>query len=186
MNKKLLVIVAAAVILVGGVFMLTSKKAESPSTDSTTSESTSSDSKSAGIDACSILTESIAKQVLGNDATKGTEPSGASSDDVAVSNCTYLSNGSKLTEIKGANVLVRTGLTNAGKESNKSQFGSGAPAGSQHVDGFGDDANFYPAFGQLNVLKNGNWYIVSNYTGTNPSKATLDEVKALATRLQFK
>lgn len=184
MNKKLAItggVVATLVALV--IFLQFGKKSvEAPSNASTNeiSETTGS-----SIDACTILTEGIAKQVLGDGATKGNEVDGNSTDDIAVSNCNYTAQGATIAQMKGAGVLVRTGITQTGKESNISEFRSSPADDTQEVDGLGDEAHFNASMGQLNILKNGNWYIVSNYTGTNPTKATLEQVKQLADLLEF-
>lgn len=143
------------------------------------------------VDACDVLTEVTAKNILGDAAAKGDLPgSQVSTKDVSVSSCVYTAKidpavAVRLSNTKGVSVLVRAAKTNSGSDSNKSQFGSAKPAGVQDVAGIGDAAFFNPQFGQLNVLKGGNWYILSNYSGGS-SSGTVESNKKLADLLVLK
>ena len=190
--NKLVLLIAGGVIVVGGgaIYFTTKGGADKPTTASQTVK-TGSDALVA-VDACDVLTDSVATQVLGAGATKGDTAAGsASSDDVSVSNCAYtlkaVNGGSVLEQVQGthaAGLLVRAAKSQTGAESNKGQFGSAKPAGVENVSGYGDSAYWNPQFGQLNILKGGNWYILSNYVGTNPTKGTLDQAKQLADALK--
>ncbi len=56
-------------------------------------------------------------------------------------------------------------------------FGPSKPAGVQDVSNVGDKAYWNPSFGQLNVLKNGNWYILSNGTLDKSKSTQADALK---------
>ncbi|MEK7447784.1 MAG: hypothetical protein AAB632_03290 [Patescibacteria group bacterium] len=193
--NKIAVWIIGGIIVVGGiaaVFVYTNKSVNITNTDTgQTTEVKTGDNAIVSVDACDILTQDIAKNILGDAAKKGDLPeSQASTKDVSVSSCVYTAridaNGAvSISNTKGASVLVRAAKTNAGSDSNKSQFGTNKPAGVQDVDGIGDKAFFNPAYGQLNVLKGGNWYIIANYSGTAGS-GTLESDKQLADLLQIK
>lgn len=188
MNKLVLVVVGGILIVGGATYIFAQNKDDSSPNQSANQNVATGDSALIAVDACDVLTDAAAKQVLGQGATKGDTSAGeASSDDVSVSNCiyTYQANpgGSiqqQLQDTTTASVLARAARTKTGADSNKAVFDAQKPAGVQDVSGYGDKAYWNPQFAQLNVLKGNNWYIISNYTGTSPSKATLDEAKKLA------
>ncbi len=133
--------------------------------------------------ACSIFTLADAKQVLG-DSAKGGDNSTADneSNDLAVSACNYVGDSSSSAAVSAgtsASLLVRAPKSGAGTTSNQNQFGYLKPADSQHVAGYGDNAYWDSQYGQLNILKNNTWYILSNGPVT-PSSRTLDQAKQLA------
>lgn len=191
MNKLIVAIVGGVIVIGGGVYFVTKGSDDKPATGQSQTVATGSDVLVA-VDACDVLTDSVATQVLGAGATKGDTSAGnASSADVTVSNCAYTlkstTGGSALAQVQGthaAGLLVRAAKSQTGADSNKAQFGSAKPSGVEDVSGYGDKAYWNPQFGQLNILKNGNWYILTNYVGTNPTKGTLDQAKQLADALK--
>ncbi len=144
----------------------------------------------ASVNACDILTPDIAKSILGDTAERGNiQTTQATTKEVTVSDCVYTTKidpGGKvsISNKKGANVLVRSAISSAGAKTNKDQFGSLKPTGVQEVSGFGDSAYYSPEFGQLNILKGNNWYIITNYSGT--INGTLEADKQLASKLVLK
>jgi len=196
--NKLLLLVGAGVVIAGaGAAVIISKNNDNSVKVTNTSTGQSQNIKTGdnaliSVDACDVLTETVAKQVLGEGASKGDTSAGnASSDDVSVSNCTYtfktVTSGSALAQAQSTTatgLLVRAAKTKAGAEGNKAVFGSSRPAGVQDVSGYGDKAYWNPTYGQLNILKGNNWYILSHYTGVNPAQGTLDQAKQLADALK--
>lgn len=193
MNKTLIAIIGAVIIVGGGAAFLITRNNNNSATVTNTSTGQSQEVKTGDaaivvVDACDVLTEQAAKQVLGDGAKKGdTQAGNASSDDVSVSNCVYtykpVTTGSALQQVQStqaAGVLVRSAKTSAGTESNKAVFTTQKPAGVEDVSGYGDMAFWNPKYGQLNILKGGNWYIVSHYTGVSATKGTLEQAKQLA------
>ncbi len=194
MDKKVVLSVVGLVIVVaiGGYFLTqkntdSSKPNSSASSTSATKENVSSkDAPLVAVDACNVLTDQAAKQLLGEAAVKGAvPPSVGATGDISVSNCTYYTKsdtGSIMEQAaskKTASVLARSAKTKTGADSNKVSFTSGKPADSQDVTGYGDKAFWSPKMGQLNILKGNNWYILTYYTGTKPN-GVLDQVKQLA------
>jgi hypothetical protein len=131
--------------------------------------------------ACDVITLDDAMKVLGASAKAGSTNSDAPTEgpDVVVSTCTYSNDSAAPGQSKTASVLVRSAKSTDGAESNMAQFSDQKPAGTQDVAGYGEAAFWNATFGQLNVLKNGNWYIISN----GPIKTTdrtVDQAKQLA------
>ena len=191
--NKLVIGVIAGVVVVGGIgtaLVLGNKDDGSGKVD-VSNIKTGSDAI-VNVDACDVLNDAVAKKVLGDGAEKGDTSAGtASSDDVSVTNCVYtykaVTTGSvkdQLASTDHAGLLVRSAKTKAGADSNKTPFTSAKPGAAQDVSGYGEKAYFNPTMGQLNVLKGGNWYIISRYKGTSSTKATLDDVKQLADALK--
>lgn len=148
-------------------------KSSSPSNLSTTAKSKK---------ACSIFTLGEAKQLLG-DAAKGVaSPPENESNYISVSSCVYnQSSGpsAPVTATKTASLLVRSPKTPAGAQSNADQFDIVKPVSVQDVSGYGDKAYWDPDHGQLDILKNNNWYVLS-YGSPTVSSRSLDETKRLA------
>ncbi len=132
--------------------------------------------------ACNIFSLANAKQLLGDTAKGGDNAATTSSDELSVTTCSYAQDSGSNLPISSnrlATLLVRAPKTSAGISSNQNQFTTLKPANSQLVAGYGDNAYWDPQYGQLNILKNDNWYILSNGPIT-PSNRTLDEAKQLA------
>ncbi|HEU4966469.1 MAG TPA: hypothetical protein VFT53_03230 [Candidatus Saccharimonadales bacterium] len=163
--KKPAVGVIALIVVAGAataLFLVFSHNKTKPNESSNTSY--------AAVDACSIMTNNVANQILGNSAIRATTPADAeSTSDIAFSNCAY-SAGPNIDPPHMASLAVRSAKDSAGAASNKSVFTiAGRPAGVQTLTGYGDAAYWDPGMGQLDILKGNNWYIVTNYTGTSPA-----------------
>jgi hypothetical protein len=168
---------AAAIVLAMG-----SSKNHNDKTSQTSAQKPATSPTFAKRQACSIFTLSDAKQVLGDSAKGGESTGETSSDDLLVSTCSYTQDTGSNAPVsagKSATLLVRAPKTGAGITSKQSQFGPLKPADSQHVAGYGDNAYWDPAYGQLDILKHNTWYILSSGPVT-PSSRTLDEAKQLA------
>jgi len=196
MNKLVLLVIGGVIVVGGGAALLISRGKDNNSVKVTNTSTGQSQEVKTGnaafiaVDACDVLTENVAKQILGDGATKGDTSAGnVSSDAVSVSNCIYSvkidPNATKANNTKGVSVLARGAKTQIGADSNKAQFGSAKPTGVQDVSGVGDQAFYNPKFGQLNVLKGSNWYIVSNYSG-GATTGTIESDTQLAKLLNFK
>jgi hypothetical protein len=132
--------------------------------------------------ACTIFTITDAKKILGNSAKGGEAGTNKTSADMQSSACSYEQvTSSKLqsADENTASLLVRTPQSEKGILSNNNQFGPLKPADAIAVDGYGSSAYWSPQLGQLNILKQNSWYIVSNGP-IKPADRTLDEAKQLA------
>lgn len=193
--NKLTIYVIGAVIVGGGILTIlitNNSDAGVTVTDVTTgkSEEVKFEDNAAGNMACKILTENVAKMILGDSAKNGELPVGQTvTKDISVSNCVYTAPIDpaapvRIANTKGVSLLIRSAKTSKGKGSNNDQFSVLKPSGVEDVNGFGDKAFFNPEFGQLNVLKDGNWYIVTSYTG-NAGAGTLASNTELANLLNL-
>lgn len=191
--KTWIIIAIVIAVIGGGVFIVTRANSDNSAKITNTHTGASQQIKTGedafvAVDACDVLTQAAATEVLGTGAEKSDTSAGnASSDDVSVSNCNYTLKPTgtavgietaKNTSVAG--VLARAAKTHAGAESNQAAFAAQKPAGVTDVSGYGDKAFFNPQFGQLNILKGNNWYIMSTYKGIKATAATLDDDKKLA------
>ncbi len=194
MSKLLIAVIGAVIVVGGGAALVVSKGSDNNSVKVTNTATGKSQEVKTGssayvaVDACDVLTEAAAKQVIGDGAVKGDTSAGnISSDAVSVSNCVYtyksVTTGPALDQARSTDaigVLVRAAKSKVGADSNVAQFGSAKPATDEDVSGYGDAAFWNPALGQLSILKGNNWYIINHYTGLNATKGTLDQAKQLA------
>lgn len=175
----LLVSLAAAVVLViigAIVFGKSDNKKTSAPVQKTASSSSNSSYKNKN--ACEILTPAIAQEIGGPDAKAASPSPATSSSDILLSNCSYYSISTKTS----VTLLVRAPKTKDGADSNKQQFTSGLPSGTEKVTGYGDSAYWSPQYGQFNILKHGAWYILQSGP-LRPTDRTQDATTAFATRI---
>ena len=185
MKKIIIAIVAVVIVFGGGIgayFLIANPKS------STSSGSSSSSTPLSSVTACDVLTDTVAKSIIGDDTSK---PAGSVGDisttDIAVTTCSYTTNihttSTSIPKSSGVSVLARIAKTEAGAANNKEQF-TNKPANVQVVKDIGDAAFYNPDFRQLNVLKGNNWYIVTYYVDTI-TNSTIDTDKQLAQALKF-
>ena len=131
--------------------------------------------------ACDTLTTLEAQELLGNSAFKSADDPAVISGDLATSRCGYTDGSANIETMIVAAVILRAGINDKGVEQNKTEFEQGIPTqGVDNVNDLGDSAYFNRANGQLNVLKDTNWYIFSYGQGTAPENNTIEDVIALA------
>lgn len=133
--------------------------------------------------ACGIFTLADAKRLLGDSVKGGDNPADTSSQDIDVTTCNYLqdlsSSNVPVSSGKTASLTVKIPKTADGIKSNQGQFGPIKPSGVEDISGYGDNAYWDTEHGQLDILKNNTWYILSNGS-TTPSSRTLDEARQMA------
>ncbi len=188
--KKIILIVVGLVVIGGGVaYFVINSGNDNKSTTSNKSASATTSSKTSTtykvVKACDALTPEVAKTVLGDTAQPGSSDANnheTSTTDVTVTNCTYTAgvpSAQNISTLVSAGILARSAKTKTGADSNAAQFTSSGSATHQAVSGYGDAAYWNSAYGQFNILKHNNWYILS--TGTNnPATRTLDAAKLYA------
>lgn len=172
---KKIVIILAVLILIGGavgVFFLTKK-------NGSTSGNEESKATFTILEACKLLTKEKAVTLLGTSTTLGQEPSPSNSDDLKVTNCVYNNNTGNFKDIVSVSILVRAPLTQEGADSNTETFNDASLVGNTTVEGYGETAAWNSSTGQLNILKDKNWIIVS-FGKTQPTSRTLDDTKKAA------
>lgn len=185
--KKLLSFIIVVLIAGSGAstyFVL--KRNQKPAPKVTTS-STQASAQTANVGpivtkkACDVLTLDDAQKILGENAKGGELNSSLpqESNDLIRTTCNYNLQGSAPEDTKVVSLLIRSAKTTAGAQNNKQVFNANKPADAQNISGYGDQAYWHPQFGQLNIFKNNNWYIISSgpvkITDRNP-----DDAKKLA------
>jgi len=131
--------------------------------------------------ACDTLTNLEAQELLGNSAFKSADDPAVIAGDLATSRCGYTDGSANTETMIVAAVILRAGINDKGVEQNKTEFAQGTPTqGVEIVKDLGDSAYFNQVNGQLNVLKDKNWYIFSYGQGSAPENNRIEDVIALA------
>jgi cytoskeletal protein RodZ len=139
--------------------------ASTPKTTSGATANGSSNSSTAQNAACTALTPSAAKNLLGTDAASATPADlGVSqASNTEVTSCAYAADGNSI------QLTIRTAKGSLGASQNATAFGSERPAGVTDVQGYGQSAYWDPGTMHLNVLSQNNWYIMSTSQNTQAS-----------------
>lgn len=134
--------------------------------------------------ACDLLTLDEAKSFLGDKTINGVSSNPVQAQNLTVSKCSYSDGLPDTSNAVVAAVIVRSGINDAGIQQNKTEFVAGKPtAGMQDVSGIGDKAYYNPSNGQLNVLKDSTWVIVSYGPASSPQSSSLDKVIEVARKV---
>lgn len=168
-------LVAAAAVMVYLAFHEIKKHSDNISQNSSSASPVSANK------ACQIFTVADARTLLGADVKAGENPAGQSSPDMDVSTCAYRQSGSNndLAGRKSATLLVRSPETAKGATSNDNEFGALKPVNVQDTQGFGEKAFWDVSKGELDILKNHVWYVLS-YGPSTPASRTLDQASQMA------
>lgn len=163
MSKKIisLTILAVIVIMVIGALVFFNKTANAPKLGQSKASKQHTINT---VNACDVLTKDIAKQFLKEEPELGSDTaSSQSSDDIKVSSCTYSTKFviGQPSSLKTISLLVRSPKTQTGFDDNLQGFEDQKLSGDEEVSDYGDKAYWSPQNGQLNILKGGNWVIVT-------------------------
>lgn len=186
MKKNMLIGAGILVLAIAGVVAIVLTQGDSSSGGNKTA---STKPLYKVVAACKAFSLKDAEAVLGAGATAGTTngTSDTSSDDVAVSTCSYSGGSSQdVQTTKTVTVLARSAKSSAGAASNKAVFGKDKPVGKQDVPGVGDAAFWDSEMSQLDILKGNNWYIIGNMTGTHSNSGSLDTSRAVYEQIKSK
>lgn len=142
-------------------------KTADPQQNAPTSQVSDADKQAAAdgrpiADACTLLSASIAKQIVGTDAHSvvGSSTTSLQANDTTITNCAYTGQNGTV------QLTIRAPSGHVGMSENDVQFGSGRPSGVVTESGYGQAAYWNPADHTLNVLGSNNWYIISRNTNT--------------------
>ena len=193
-SVTIIIFVIIALIFIGGIagaIYTISRSGTTASTDSATAStgSSASTSNAKPLNACDILTKSVAESLLGSNSDKVDVPAQqAPSIDLDSSSCTYRtkidnSNETPQTNISALILTVYTPKNKNGEDAVAALFDGAAP-GAQNISGFGEKAYYVPSYRQLNVLKNRHWYVIV-YAKDTPINSTLETDKQFAEKLKF-
>lgn len=182
--KKIIVLVILVLILAGGAAYLLTKDNSSDNKANNAKDGAVKLSEKQG-EACKLFTAADAKKVLGETAKANnvTLPDNNQNKDVTGSTCNYSTEAktpADIPNVRSATIMMRIPLTDAGKKDNNSQFKTLKPVDeATNVTGYGESAFWNPAFGQLNILVNDTWLMISNGSGA-PNNRSLDDAKKVA------
>lgn len=181
--KHRLIILAELIVIIAAIVAAVFIFRHPDRHDDKTAQNTPVQSAASQKPACKYFTLTDAKQLLGDGAKAGTNPVYESlGSNVYTSSCTYtleppLSQAAAVK--KAATLVVRQPKADKGLQSIQSEFGALKPVDAQDVGGYGDSAFWDADKGELNILKNNNWYVLSIGPST-PSQRSLDQAKAMA------
>lgn len=186
--KKIVAVGIGLLVIIGvaGLLLIQGSREDKPDTSGKkTASQSSSDFKV--VDACAVVTQAVADKVLGTGAEKGVSNGDTSTDDINVSTCTYTldtNTGLPISadKIKSLTLLARSAKSAEGIDSNAMQLSEEKPTGAESVSGYGTGAYWDPQYGQLNIFKNGSWYILTNGSSTLTAR-TLDDAKLFADQI---
>lgn len=130
--------------------------------------------------ACEVLDAKVATSLLGQAAEKGGPAPVARAEGTRVSSCLWANAVQSSGTARSVSLLMRVAIDETGAQSNSEVFDPQVlPGGARPVEGYGDAAFWNPAFGQLNILDQGNWYILSSGP-IDPKRHTLAQTRKLA------
>lgn len=136
------------------------------------------------ISACDLLTREEAQELLGDNAIHSSIVVPALSGDTATSKCAYTDGNPDVNSMVVAAIVVRSGVNDEGVEQNNKEFTAGRLTNNvEIVKNLGDNAYFNKENGQLNILDDHEWIILSYGTGSSPSTNTLDNAVKLANKV---
>lgn len=131
--------------------------------------------------ACDLLTIDEAKSLLGDKTINGIKQTPVQAGDLTISKCSYSDGVPDSTGDMGvAAVVIRSAINDDGITLNKAQFEAGKPTGVKDISDIGDEAYFNAGLGQLNILKDTTWIIVSYGFASKPQNNTLADDEKLA------
>ncbi|HEY8993012.1 MAG TPA: hypothetical protein VIM37_04175 [Candidatus Microsaccharimonas sp.] len=137
--------------------------------------------------ACQLLTLDEAKELLGPQTINGVSTPPVQTGAVATSKCSYSDGKVDTANAVVAAINVRSGINDAGIALNKTQFANGKPTDNvETVNNVGDSAYFNKTLGQLNILKESTWIIISYGAAASPAANTLDDAVTLAKKILYR
>jgi hypothetical protein len=132
------------------------------------------------IKSCSLLTPAKAEQLLGDKVINTEKNDPVISGDTAISKCAYSDENPDQNSMAVAAIAVRSAINDNGIAQTKADFAASKPkTGIEIVSGVGDSAYFNQQNGQLNVLKDREWLIVSYGVGSEPETNTVEKAVQL-------
>lgn len=133
------------------------------------------------VDACNLLTEDIAKELLGEKVIGITSGEPETENNIATSQCSYSDSNPNEDLMKVAAVSIMSPRNANGKETIKTGFESAKSSSAvQAVLDIGDSAFFDKSLGQLNVLQKNLWIRFSVGTGESIESTTIDDLLSFA------
>ncbi|MCA9335096.1 hypothetical protein KC953_03050 [Candidatus Saccharibacteria bacterium] len=134
--------------------------------------------------ACDLLTPEKAQDLLGEKVISVERNKPTITGDLAVSKCSYTDENPDQNSMVVAAIAVRSGINDEGIKQNKADFKSAMDSeGVEEVKDVGSSAFFNYESGQLNVLHDDKWIIVSYGVGTAPEANTVEKAVELVHKI---
>ena len=134
--------------------------------------------------ACELLTLDEAKGFLGDATINGVNSDFVQTGNIVTSRCGYSDGKIDTANAVVIGIAVRSGINDEGIEQNKSQFNNGMPTSNvEIVKDLGDSAYYNQTLGQLNILKQSTWIILSYGPGVSPASNTLEDALKIADKV---
>ena len=134
--------------------------------------------------ACNLLTLDEAKEFLGDATINGVKGELTQVGDVVTSRCGYSDGKADTANAVVIAIAVRSGINDKGIEQNKTQFNNGMPTSNvEIIKDVGDSAYFNKTTGQLNILKQSTWVLLSYGPGASSASNTIEDAVKLADKV---
>lgn len=134
--------------------------------------------------ACELFTPAKAQDLLGDHVINVNTDKVTIEGNIGTSKCSYTDSNPNQNQMKVAAIAIRSGINDGGIAENKAGFrGAKAQSGMQPVSGIGNDAFFNPNRGQLNILSDRLWILVSYGVGATPQSNSQADNLALAHKI---
>lgn len=133
------------------------------------------------VKSCDLLTPAEAQTLLGDKIIGVDSKDPSITGDVATSKCSYTDGNPDKAQMVVAAVAVRSAINDEGVTKNTDDFAaSQANNDTDTVTGIGEKAYFNKTSGQLNILSNKSWIIISYGIGENPAANSPEKAVQLA------
>lgn len=132
--------------------------------------------------ACELLTAPEVREILGENALNTNNSQPVVTKNTAISRCGYTNGVDDAAKAIVAAIVVRSGVNDEGVLQNKKDFASNAPNYTA-VEDLGDDAYFDSETGQLNVIRDKEWIILSLGTADAPTLNSQEDTIKLAEKV---
>lgn len=134
--------------------------------------------------ACDLLTPTIAQDLLGDKVNGVDKNDPKIANDLAVSKCSYSDLNDQAGKMKVVAVAVRSGINDKGVALNNAAFKASQKGKNyEEVKNLGENAYFNRELGQLNILDDKRWIILSYGYGDSPMDNNLEDSVDLARRI---
>jgi hypothetical protein len=131
-------------------------------------------------EACDAFPHSQAKIILGeNNLTISSDTKKI--EGFTISRCSYSINSREPRQ--KASLLIRKSMNNTNSNEDKAQFTVYQPSSAKNIADYGDAAYWNSDFGELHILNDGSWYVITNGPD-NAEQRKLEDAKIIANFLK--
>lgn len=134
------------------------------------------------VKACDLFTPAEAQKLIGGEKVIGVDTKDPVIEgNAATSKCSYTDDNADPNQMIVAAVAIRSAINDQGVLENKNDFATArANNNVDTVTGIGEDAYYNKVNGQLNVLSDKKWIIISYGAGAKPQENTPEKAVELA------